>query len=193
MSRDGSLLSRYALPIAVILLSALAGLLIPLMSGNRPRGATETWNPPTVTTTPTAVPTSEPIAAPPSPSAEPTQEVVVQPAATATPVPTATPQPEIPSAEPTVAPTVAPTVVVTVVVTVAVMAEVSGDGLNLRAGPATGQTPLGTANTGDRFTVLARSADSKWLQVCCLNEQPVWLASAYVKLDGSLDAVPVAP
>jgi hypothetical protein len=41
--------------------------------------------------------------------------------------------------------------------------------------------------------VIGKSANGNWLQVCCFNEQQVWLSAAYVSITGSLEGVPVVP
>lgn len=175
MYREGGSLSRYAVPIAVIVLSALAGLIIPMMTGGGPSGPVQPWQPPTLTMTPTApLPTKTPAPTP----LPPTQVPTAMPA-------TATSAPTLAAPTPTFEPSATPVPDVVAVVT--------GGGLNLRAGPDTGQPIRGTADTGDRFTVVGKSADTQWLQVCCVDGQAVWLSASFVALEGQLDTVPVAP
>jgi hypothetical protein len=171
MPRKGDRISKLLLPLAVILFSALSGLVIPLVSNRSQPGARDPWTPPTATALPTVTPT-----------VTPTPTVPVAPTATLGILivsPTATPSPGPPSPTPEAT------------ATVAVLVEVAAVNLNLRAGPATGQAILGNAAPGEQFTVVGRSANGNWLQVCCYREQRVWLSNAYVKLIGSVEGVPV--
>ena len=65
--------------------------------------------------------------------------------------------------------------------------------LVLRAGPNQTQPTLGSAQAGQAFTVTGRTADNAWLQVCCVNNQPAWLASQFVVVTGTLTTLPVKP
>jgi uncharacterized protein YgiM (DUF1202 family) len=65
--------------------------------------------------------------------------------------------------------------------------------LVLRAGPNQAQPALSSAQAGQAFTVTGRSADNAWLQVCCVNNEPAWLASQFVVVTGTLTTVPVKP
>jgi len=104
--------------------------------------------------------------------------VTVAEAPTATPTltstPTATPVP------PTATPTSAP----------AIGAEVTASSLNVRAGPGTGFRRIGTAQRGQRLTVLARNAESTWLQICCVDGQQGWASVDYVKLNQPVEDIP---
>lgn len=63
--------------------------------------------------------------------------------------------------------------------------------LNGRRGPGTGYERVGQANKGQELLVLGRSADGAWLQVCCLANQPVWVAADQVDAKGGVQAAPV--
>ena len=106
--------------------------------------------------------------------------VTVAEAPTATPTstssPTATPVP------PTATPTSAP----------AIGAEVTASSLNVRAGPGTGFRRVGTVRRGQRLTVLARNAESTWLQICCVDGQQGWVSVDYVKPDQPVEVIPTA-
>ncbi|MEZ4682948.1 MAG: SH3 domain-containing protein [Caldilineaceae bacterium] len=52
---------------------------------------------------------------------------------------------------------------------------VAGAAVNVRSGPDTAFDIVGSAVQGEHFDVLARSADSGWWQICCLNGQEGWI------------------
>ena len=72
-------------------------------------------------------------------------------------------------------------------------AQVREGPLALRAGPNQGQPVLSSAQVGQAFTVTGRTADNAWLQVCCVNNEPAWLASQFVVFTGTLTTLPVKP
>jgi uncharacterized protein YgiM (DUF1202 family) len=76
---------------------------------------------------------------------------------------------------------------------VVLRAQVREGPLVLRAGPNQAQPALSSAQAGQAFTVTGRSADNAWLQVCCVNNEPAWLASQFVVVTGTLTTVPVKP
>jgi hypothetical protein len=172
MKREGDRLEKYAVPIAVIAISALIGLLLPMLSGGS-RQPAEPWTPPTQTPLPTATATSTATIIPTNTSV-PTHTA----APTSTPAPTATP-------EATATPSTPPTP--------KAQAQVTANGLNLRDAPGANSNIVGNARTGDSFSVIGKTTDGNWLQVCCFNEQQVWLSAAYVNLAGSLDGIPAVP
>ena len=65
--------------------------------------------------------------------------------------------------------------------------------LLLRVGPNQNQPTVSFAQAGQTFTVTARSTDNAWLQVCCVNNEPAWLAAQHVVFTGTLTALPVKP
>lgn len=99
----------------------------------------------------------------PSPTLEPTEFV-----------PTGTPEGET-------APQAAPTPYVVV----------NAETVNGRRGPATTFPRIGVAKRGEEFMVLARTPDGAWWQVCCMANQPVWVAAELVTAQGAVDTVPV--
>jgi uncharacterized protein YgiM (DUF1202 family) len=208
-----------------LILSAVVGLAVPLISGSQPGRNTVGWTPPAATAT-----SAETIAGTPSPAAPalasntPVLEAVLPspsptsaPSSTRTlPTLTATDTSE-PAPVLTRAPTATRGLSRTPLVTVqpvqsepsltslpagqaqaqptggTPMVQVSIDLLNLRSSPNADSQVLGVARNGDRFAAVARNTNDTWLQVCCLNNAPVWLASGYVTVTGSIDALPVVP
>jgi hypothetical protein len=65
--------------------------------------------------------------------------------------------------------------------------------LNLRSGPGQGFDVIGLARAGETYTATARSGDGTWLQICCINQAPAWLATGMVTVTSGLDSLPVAP
>jgi len=63
--------------------------------------------------------------------------------------------------------------------------------LNGRRGPGTNYERIGQAKAGDSLFVLGRSADNAWLQVCCMANQPVWVAADQVDAKGAVASAPV--
>ena len=206
------------LVVSTLLLSALAGLVIPLASGGQPEAGQEPWTPPAETPTSTATvalasapaataaATSAPAAKGPDAPAttRPMSTATSQntqpaktPGSTTTPSAPASPTATVPgTSEP--APTSTPTQTPQPPVSASPaggtpQAQVSTDLLNLRASPGTDAQVVGIARGGDRFAVLARSADAGWLQVCCWNNAPIWLASTFVTVTGSIASLPVVP
>ena len=63
--------------------------------------------------------------------------------------------------------------------------------LNGRRGPGTNYERVGQASKGQELFVLGRTADGGWLQVCCMANQPVWVAADQVDAKGAAEAAPV--
>lgn len=63
--------------------------------------------------------------------------------------------------------------------------------LNGRRGPGAEYDRIGQAKQGQELFVLGRSADNAWLQVCCLANQPVWVAADQVDAKNAVDTAPV--
>lgn len=111
--------------------------------------------------------------------------------ATETPAPSPTPEPAGPTATPTpdvetnrptreAGPRPVPTPYVVVNV----------DRLAGRRGPDVAFARVGEALRGDELVLLARTPDNAWWQVCCMANQPVWVAAEFVTALGPLDSVP---
>ncbi len=158
---------RFLVPVVlfVVTLTACATPVAPT-----PVPATPTPEPPT--TTPTPLPTSTPTSLPP----------------TNTPAPTATPTPLPPTATPTPLPTATPTVT-----PVPAQAVIGAQGQNLRAGPGADYPVVAAAKSTEKFTIVGKTADGAWWQVCCAGEkkETAWVRATAVKTEGDLSAVAV--
>jgi hypothetical protein len=114
-----------------------------------------------------------------------------RPAATPTrlPSPVATPVPACATPTPTVTPTPSPTPSPTPVV--AVVRPGPAQGLNVRAGPGTEYPVLDVLPAGSRLTVVDRSTDGEWVEVCCVRGgEPGWVAAELIDLPGPATAPP---
>lgn len=72
------------------------------------------------------------------------------------------------------------------------LAVISEDLINIRRGPGLEYPPLRLGMRGDEFTIIGRSADDLWWQICCVEELPAWVSKTYVEADGPVDAIPIA-
>ncbi len=63
--------------------------------------------------------------------------------------------------------------------------------LNGRRGPGTEYEKVGEAKKDQEFFILGRTADGKWLQVCCMANQPVWLAADQVTQQGAVQTAAI--
>ncbi|PKO23187.1 MAG: hypothetical protein CVU38_05370 [Chloroflexi bacterium HGW-Chloroflexi-1] len=102
---------------------------------------------------------------------------------TDTPGPTPTPTPDVETNRPTRAtgPRVLPTPYVVV----------NSTTLNARRGPGETFDLLGQVKQGDELLVLGRTPEGDWWQVCCIANQPGWVAAELVTARGPVDDVPV--
>jgi hypothetical protein len=69
---------------------------------------------------------------------------------------------------------------------------VEADKVNVRKGPGTTYPVVGQAARSTRLDVVAKNAQSDWYQVCCLENQQVWIVARLVEAHGPLPAVKVA-
>lgn len=72
------------------------------------------------------------------------------------------------------------------------IAVVNNDMINIRRGPGLQYPVLKLGMRGDQFTIVGRSADDEWWQLCCVDELPGWIAQQYADTDGLVDAIAVA-
>lgn len=127
-----------------------------------------------------ALPTDTPAPTDP-PAATSTSQPTGTPVPSATPVPSSTPAPTRtpPPATPTVQPSPAPQA--------EVIARVVADTtINVRGGPSTSSSPVGTASPGDEFAVLGRNADGSWIQVDypdLVAGQQAWIAAFLLEIE----------
>lgn len=132
-----------------------------------------------VTATPTVTPTAT---STPTATASPTATATPTFTATPTPTPTVTPTP---TSTPTTTPTPTPT---------PPSAVVRALRLNVRSGPSLAAPTLEVVETGQTFTVVGRSADGQWWQVCCLADgRTGWVFTQWVTVSGATGQVPVVP
>lgn len=157
--------------ILLLVILALSGLLAACGGREEPTPVV----PPTRTPRPTFTPTPLPVGQPET-SAQPAGEQAVANPAPAPQEPTPTPVPQ----EPT--PTPAPQ---------EPFAVVTNPAANLRSGPGTSFTLVGTVERGTEFTIVGKNPAGDWWQVCCYNGQTVWIAAFLVDAGGPLDTVPV--
>ena len=68
---------------------------------------------------------------------------------------------------------------------------VNSETLNGRRGPASTFERIGQAEKGAKLMILARTPDNAWWQVCCMANQPVWVAAELVEAKGPVESVPV--
>ena len=63
--------------------------------------------------------------------------------------------------------------------------------INLRRGPGTFYDVAGTATRGQVFQMLARTDDYHWWQVCCFNNEQVWVNDQVVYVNGPINLLQV--
>jgi hypothetical protein len=68
---------------------------------------------------------------------------------------------------------------------------VKGATLNVRAGPGTNYAVIGSAKKGQTFEAKGRTADSKWIQICCVDAKTGWVSAPLVTVSGDIKALPV--
>ena len=190
--RPGDRSSTILLTVITLGLALAAGLVIPLAGGSTPGGRPQPWTPPPSPTPTNVPPIATARATVGAKSAAPTTTRTLSAATRSTKAP----QSEAPTA--TVAPTSAAVISPTATLTSraaasAPRAQVRDGPLVLRAGPNLGQPAISSAQVGQVFTVTGRTADNAWLQVCCVNNAPAWLASQFAVITGTLTTLPVKP
>ena len=63
--------------------------------------------------------------------------------------------------------------------------------VNTRSGPSLDYEVVTIVERGEEFDILAKDALSEWWQVCCVEDEPVWVIGQLVDTDGPVDAVPI--
>ena len=139
--------------------------------------AQEATTAPIRTPRPTFTPTPR---APATPEAPAASQPVVENAAPAGAAQPAAEQPAAPVAD---APAAAPQTAIAVV---------NEDLINIRRGPGLQYPVLKLGMRGDQYTLIGRSADDEWWQICCIEELPGWITQQYVDADGPVDGIAVA-
>lgn len=217
----GNRASNVVLAVLTLVLAGVVGLAIPLIVGRSnangmppPHARNGATNLPTATAEPQTSTAASTATRPPSLTPALPERIALntieaidlvspttpprQPTASRTSTATAVPMEAIASATSTAIPTPTPSPMsganpTTVAAGQAAKAEVAVERLNLRAGPGQNYGVVEVAKAGSAFTVTARNADNAWLQVCCVNESPAWLATEFVTVTGTIKLVPVAP
>ena len=62
---------------------------------------------------------------------------------------------------------------------------ITGDSANLRLGPGTEYGTAGRATQGQSFQVTGKNAAGDWWQICCVNEQSVWVAASLAQVENA--------
>lgn len=121
---------------------------------------------------------------------EPAEEIAVRP-----PRPTFTPTPLAPE-QPPAAPTAVPAAPAgqqpAATSGEKPRAVLNDDLINLRRGPGVEFDPLGIGMRGDEFEIVGKSPAGDWWQVCCFQEQSVWISTQFADVSGPVDTVPAA-
>lgn len=68
---------------------------------------------------------------------------------------------------------------------------VNADSLNGRRGPGVTFPAIGLAERGAELTILGKTPAGDWWWVCCLANQPVWVAAADVTANGPVETIAV--
>ena len=63
--------------------------------------------------------------------------------------------------------------------------------VNARSGPSLDYEVVTIVERGEEFDILAKDALGEWWQVCCVDDEPVWVIGQLVDTDGPVDAVPI--
>ena len=113
--------------------------------------------------------------------------------------------PVVPTPAPTVAPTAAPTTAATAVPTVAPtplptvqptpavpIAVITAVTVNVRSGPGTDYTPVGSLVAGQTCAVIGRNQAATWWQLSCPGATSGWVFGELLALAGPVSTVPVA-
>ena len=158
-----------------LILPLLALLTIALLASGCPSPDAEPAPTPTKTQQPTFTPppptsTSlplEPSASESSRSVEAPAEVAVG-EATDTPAPIATAEPPTPL--PTDTPPPKPRL------------RVSGDNVNVRSGPGTNYTRIGSVAAGQEYDVVGVNPAGDWWQICCVSGRDVWIVGSLTQV-----------
>ena len=113
---------------------------------------------------------------PAAPAETPTAPQAVDQAAEPVPPTAEAPTPEPPTATATPAPIVI----------------VPGEPVRARSGPDVTYDQVTELAAGTQLAIVGKNEAGDWWQVCCVDEQPVWVLGELVDEQGSLDAIAVA-
>jgi uncharacterized protein YgiM (DUF1202 family) len=62
---------------------------------------------------------------------------------------------------------------------------------NVRTGPGTTYTVLATVERGREYEIIGRNVAGDWWQFCCVDDQPAWIISELVDVDGASELAPI--
>ena len=69
---------------------------------------------------------------------------------------------------------------------------VNSDQVNVRTGPGTVFSIIGTVKQGDRFDIGGRNGDGDWLEFCCVNGQRGWIYAPILVLSHDISTIPIS-
>lgn len=114
-----------------------------------------------------------------------TPQIVLPPAPTATYTPTPTP------VTPTLTPTATDTPTFTPTATATPYVEIESGLVNLRTGPGVAFPLVAQLGPGVPVALVGRNTEGTWYQICCVNNQSVWVAATHVRLFNDVSEVPL--
>ena len=69
---------------------------------------------------------------------------------------------------------------------------VNSDQVNVRTGPGTVFSIIGTVEQGGRFDIGGRNGDGDWLEFCCVNGQRGWIYAPLLVLSHDISTIPIS-
>ena len=72
-----------------------------------------------------------------------------------------------------------------------VVGEINFSLVNVREGPGTDFEVVEIVEEGQQFDVFARNEAGDWWQICCIDDEPVWVIDDYLDILGGAETVPV--
>ena len=69
---------------------------------------------------------------------------------------------------------------------------VNSDQVNVRTGPGTAFSIIGTVEQGDRFDIGGRNGAGDWLEFCCVNGQRGWIYAPLLVLSVDISTIPIS-
>ena len=69
---------------------------------------------------------------------------------------------------------------------------VNSDQVNVRTGPGTAFSIIGTVEQGDRFDIGGRNVDGDWLEFCCVNGQRGWIYAQLLIVSQETTSIPLS-
>ena len=69
---------------------------------------------------------------------------------------------------------------------------VNTDQVNVRTGPGTAFSIIGTVEQGDRYDIGGRNVDGDWLEFCCVNGQRGWIYAQLLIVSQETTSIPLA-